>query len=78
MTFKTALLVLVALCVGVGVGFTQVTAVRPVVPSVTSGPDVGFRIEGYKGSKPVGRLVVKVDGQWVEAEFAPGLVRLTQ
>ena len=37
-------------------------------PRVVSGADVGFRIEGMDRSsgKPVGTLVIRVDGQWVE------------
>ena len=50
---------------------------RVVPPVVLSGPDVGFRVDAYKGDTPVGRLVVRVDGQWVEAQFATGVTRLT-
>jgi hypothetical protein len=45
--------------------------VRPVVvdpPIVLSGSDVGFRISARKGDTPVGTLVVRVNGQWVEAQ----------
>ena len=33
---------------------------------VLSGSDVGFRVEGYSNGTPVGRVVVKIDGKWVE------------
>ena len=46
-------------------------------PTVISGPDLGFRIDGRKGNTPVGTLVVRVNGQWIEAEFGPGVKRLT-
>ena len=39
-------------------------------PTVISGADIGFRVDRHKGSTPVGVLVVRVDGQWVEPEFA--------
>lgn len=54
----------------------QVVAPRPVPPVVLSGADVGFRVEAYRGTTPVGRFVVRVDGQWVEAQFAGGITRV--
>ena len=38
-------------------------------PRIVSGPDVGFRIESDQGGIPVGRLVIRVDGKWVEARI---------
>ena len=36
-------------------------------PRVLSGADVGFRVEGTDMSgKPVGTLVVRINGDWVE------------
>jgi hypothetical protein len=46
-------------------------------PTVISGNDLGFRVDSRKGKTPVGTLVVRVDGQWVEVEFAVGMKRLT-
>jgi hypothetical protein len=41
-----------------------------------SGNDLGFRLEGKNSSgDPVGALMVRVDGKWVEAGFAPRLRR---
>lgn len=40
-------------------------------PIVVSGEDVGFRVEGWLGAAAAGRLVVRVDGRWVEAQDAP-------
>jgi hypothetical protein len=45
-------------------------------PVVLSGPDVGFRVEGKRGTAAVGRLMVRIDGQWREAEFATGPAKL--
>jgi hypothetical protein len=39
-----------------------------VKPTVLTGPDVGFRIMRWEGKTPVGQLVVKVDGVWIEAK----------
>ena len=33
---------------------------------IMSGEDIGFRVEGWRGSVPSGRLVIRVDEQWVE------------
>jgi hypothetical protein len=41
-------------------------------PMVLSGADVGFRVEGRQGGTPVGRLVVRMDGKWVEAVVGGG------
>jgi hypothetical protein len=36
------------------------------VPTVVSGNDVGFRIERTQDGIPVGRVVVRVNGSWVD------------
>jgi hypothetical protein len=51
---------------------------RPVFPTVISGDDIGFRVESHSGSRPAGRLVVRINGQWVEAEFAAGVKFITK
>ncbi len=48
----------------------QALSVNPVTPKVMTGSDVGFRVEGLRGNTPVGRIVVKVNGEWVEADIA--------
>jgi hypothetical protein len=40
-------------------------------PKVMSGEDVGFQVEGMYGEQPVGSIVLRVKGKWVEAGFAP-------
>ena len=47
----------------------QAVMVRPVPPTVLSGDDVGLRIEGDRGGTPIGTIVVKQNGEWVEAEI---------
>jgi hypothetical protein len=46
-------------------------------PVIISGTDIGFQVESQRGGIPVGRLVVRVDGRWVEAQFAAGVRRLS-
>jgi hypothetical protein len=46
-------------------------------PTIISGSDLGFRVDGRKGNTPLGTLVVRINGQWVEAEFGAGVKRLT-
>ena len=45
-------------------------------PNVVSGADIGFRIDGFDGRQPVGTLVVKVDGRWVEPKTPPSMMLL--
>jgi hypothetical protein len=69
---------------GIGVwSFAQVQLQRSEEPIVLSGSDLGFRVEGHKrerrtdrltgrmGSVDIaaGQLVVRINGQWVEAEI---------
>jgi hypothetical protein len=44
---------------------------------IISGSDIGFRVDRYRGRTPVGTLVVRVNGQWVEPESTMALKRLT-
>ena len=44
---------------------------------VISGSDLGFRVERQeRDGKAIGRLVVRIDGQWVEAGFAVGVAKV--
>lgn len=45
-------------------------------PKVLAGGDVGFRVDKMEGGAPSGRLVVRINGQWVEASFAAGIARI--
>jgi hypothetical protein len=44
-------------------------------PRIVSGPDLGFRIEADQKGTPIGKLVIRVDGEWIEARVAalPGV-----
>jgi len=37
-------------------------------PTILTGADVGFRLERVREGVPVGRVVVRVDGRWVEPQ----------
>jgi len=54
----------------------QLKQLQGVEPEVVSGADIGFRIQGHRNGKPVGTLVVRVNGEWQEVEFAP-VMKLT-
>ena len=53
----------------------QAIGIDPVPPRVMTGEDVGFRVEGLRGDRPVGKIVVRVNGEWVEAEIGGVAVR---
>jgi hypothetical protein len=48
-------------------------------PTVIAGNDIGFRVDGYRGKTPVGTLVVRVNGEWLEPRIEPqyGVAPLT-
>ena len=67
MSFR-ARIALVVLAVLIAVGVWASAQVRQPVdpPIVLSGSDLGFRVSAREGNTPVGTLVVRVNGQWVE------------
>jgi hypothetical protein len=77
------LLMLIAAVVLFAAGWVYAQVSRevvPVNPTVVSGADVGFRVEGHRGDVAVGTLVIKVNGQWIEADpnGAPRVHRSTE
>lgn len=51
----------------------QAVMPQPFTPPITvSGDDIQFRVESRMGSRVIGRLLVRVDGQWVEADTTGG------
>ena len=76
-----AVLWVVSLLAVSGFAFQQ-TQTPPLPPSpdsrVISGADIGFRIEGWEGSRPTGTLVIRVNGKWVEATSAKKPVLITR
>ncbi len=53
-----------------GAKIGQAQAIPTPTPTLFSGSDIGFRVDGQKGSTPVGSLVIRVNGQWVEPEYS--------
>jgi hypothetical protein len=77
--FARAAAVLALLMLGAAGGWAsaQSIAPRPVnPPRVLMGEDVGFRIEAQRGNTVIGRVVVRVNGEWVDTESAGGPFRL--
>ena len=75
MRLVTAVLVAVlTYFLGATWGFGQSS---PALPTILSGPDIGFRVQSRNGETPIGILVVRVDGKWVPAQFASGVKPLT-
>lgn len=65
--FVAGFLVALILSAATAWAASQLVAVDPVTPRVIE--DVGFRVEGLRGgTTPVGTIVVRIEGQWVEAE----------
>ena len=65
-----ALLWVASLLVVVTIARAQVYPINPLPqPKVIFGPDFGIRIEGEQNGVPVGPLVVKINGKWVEARI---------
>jgi hypothetical protein len=52
----------------------QAIAPKRIDPPVTiSGADIAFRVEARRGDTVEGRLLVRMDGEWVEADVDGGL-----
>lgn len=51
-------------------------AITQPQPTVIAGSNIGFRVDSWKDGIPVGTLVVRVDGQWVEPEQTVQVKRL--
>ena len=69
---RVGLLVLVCIAfVGGGIGLRGQAPVQPqpfqLQPTdvIISGADLGFRVEGRKGSNVMGTLMVRINGKWV-------------
>jgi hypothetical protein len=73
----TARIVFAGALMGAGAWLhAQGMRVDSVPPTVISGSDVGFRIEGTKSGTPTGTIVVRINGRWIEAEIYEGRPKL--
>jgi hypothetical protein len=80
MTFRTGInLILLTVVLVVTAAWVSAQVTRPpsetglkpmdmVAPQVISGSDLGFRLESKDGNVPVGKLVVRINGVWVDAQ----------
>ena len=80
MTFRTRInLIVLTVFLAVAAAWTSAQVTRPpsetgikpmdlVAPQVISGSDLGFRVESNRDNVPVGRLVVRINGRWVDAQ----------
>ena len=68
--FVLAVVWLISLWAAAAIGQTpRVTTPEPSLSEkVFSGKDLGFRIDGYEGTVPIGKFVVRVNDRWVEVE----------
>ena len=72
-------IVLALLTLGAAGGWAPAQSIAPRAvnpPRILMGEDVGFRIEAQRGNTAIGRVVVRVNGEWVETESAGGSFRL--
>ena len=76
-TLRVVMLIVAAGVFASGVLFAQRRLLEPDY-RIVSGSDVGFRVEGKDVSgRPMGRWMVRIDGQWVEAVDTPTARRAT-
>ena len=69
MTMKSRCVVAVLWLVSlVIVGSVAAAQTRREAGAVISGENIGFRPEGWNGKARTGTFVVKVNGEWVEAQ----------
>jgi hypothetical protein len=73
-----AVLVAVWLFSLVAVGAIAQSRVQTALPEpiTLTGSDIAFRVEAVEGRRPVGKLIVRYNGQWVEPRAAAGTVTL--
>ena len=62
-----------ALALGAAVLAQAPPPVRPGDVTVLTEGDIGFRVQYFHGRRPVGTLVVKVNGEWVEPKTLPAI-----
>ena len=72
-----ALVWALSLIVVTAIMHAQAPAQRGTNPTIISGGDLGFRVEGRRGDHVTGTFVVKINGEWVVAEPAPGAKALS-
>ena len=54
----------------IGAGAVAAAQARRDAAAVISGSDIGFRPEGWNGKARTGTWLVRINGEWVEAQGA--------
>ncbi|MSO55543.1 MAG: hypothetical protein EXQ55_01270 [Acidobacteria bacterium] len=54
------------------IAMAQAQSPQTASPTVIFGENLGFRVEGMQAGVPVGRMVIRIDGQWVEVGLEGG------
>ena len=54
----------------IGAGAVAAAQARREAAAVISGSDIGFRPEGWNGKARTGTWLVRINGEWVEAQGA--------
>ncbi len=72
-----ALLWLVSLVIAIA-GALVAAQTRREPGAIISGEDIGFRPEGWNGRSRTGTFVVRVNGEWVEAQSVMKTVPATR
>jgi hypothetical protein len=68
---------LLALLAAAAVGYAQGQGTKPLPSLMVSGSDIGFRLEGRKGNSVTGRFMVRIEGKWLDVDYAFGPKVLT-
>jgi len=76
-TFAVIALWIASLIIVAAIAQAQTPAQRGTTPTIISGNDLGFRVERQRDNKVTGTVVVRINGEWVVAESAPGLKALS-
>ena len=72
---KLVLCLLASLVAVIGVGSFTLAQTSQSEPRIVSGDDFGFRVEGTepRTGRPTGTLMLRMDGEWVEAGWSGGV-----
>jgi hypothetical protein len=67
---------IIVIFVGIVLALCAIGNASSQVPrsQIISGGDIGFRVDERLPNRVVGRLVVRVDGKWIEVESPPQMI----
>lgn len=71
---KRVLCLLALLAAGAAAASLTLAQTAQPQPRIVSGDDIGFRVDSTdRTGRPVGTLMVRVNGEWVEAGWSGGV-----